>query len=181
MIADFDNKCQHTMDGLEQELQKIRTGRAHAGLLDMVNVNAYGQMTALKQVASVSVQDARSLAVTAWDKGLLNAISRAIQESELGLNPSILADKIIVPMPSLTEERRKDLIKLVKQEGERCRVTLRHHRRDLLTTVKLLVKKKEFTEDDEKRLEQNVDKIIDKFSKQVEVIIAMKEKELLSV
>lgn len=181
MIKAFDEKCSQILEGLDNELQKVRTGRAHPGLLDNVMVSAYGQATLLKQVASVSVSDARTLFITPWDKGMLNAILKAIQESDLGLNPTMQADKLLVPMPSLTEERRKDLIKVVRQEGERCKVTLRHHRRDILTTIKQSVKSKEMTEDDEKRAEQEVDKLVERYSKVVDTKIGAKEKELLSV
>ena len=181
MIKEFDEKCIHTVECLDHELLKIRTGRAHPGLLDNITVSAYGQPTALKQLATVSVADARTLHVTPWDKGVMNAIVKAIQESDLGLNPTTQADKLLVPMPTLTEERRKDLVKVVRHEGERCKVTLRHHRRDILNTVKHGVKQKEMTEDDEKRTEHEVDKLVERYSKIVDTKIGTKEKELLSV
>jgi len=181
MIKDFESKSSHVIEGLEQSLGKVRTGRAHAPFLEGVLVTAYGQVSTIKQIASVNVQDARTLVVIPWDKGLVSAINKAIVESDLGLNPQEMADKVIVPMPSLTEERRKDLIKLVRQEGERTRVGLRHNRRDILSLAKNMVKNKEMTEDDEKRLEQEVDKMIERFNKLVDEKIQNKEKELLSV
>lgn len=180
-MNEFDDKCAQVLQGFDNELQKVRTGRAHPGLLDGVTVSAYGVPTPMKQAASVSIADARTLHVTPWDRGLLSAMSKAIQEADLGLNPTELADKLIVPMPLLTEERRKDLIKLVKQEGERCKISLRHHRREELTAAKNAVKQKDMTEDEEKRHEQEVDKVIERYSKIVDANMASKEKELLAV
>ena len=181
MIKDFEEKSRHTLEGLEQSLGKIRTGRAHAPFLEGIQVSAYGQVSTIKQIAAVNVQDARTLVVVPWDKGLVPATTKAIQESDLGLNPIEMGDKVVVPMPILTEERRKDLIKLVRQEGERCRVALRHNRRDTLTTSKNMLKSKEITEDQDKRFEQEVDKIIDRYNKLVDEKIHAKEKELLAV
>lgn len=180
-MKEFDGKCVQILEGLDSELQKIRTGRAHAGLLDNITVMVYGQPNLLKQVASVGVQDARTLSITPWDKSTLNAIAKAIQEADLGLNPNTMSDKVLVPMPALTEERRKDLIKIVRQEGERCKITLRHHRREVLSSIKSDVKNKVMTEDEEKRAEQEIDKIIEKYTKNVDVKVGTKEKELLSI
>jgi ribosome recycling factor len=181
MIKDFEEKMRHTLEGLDQSMSKIRTGRAHAPFLEGIVVMAYGQKSTIKQIAAINVQDARTLVVVPWDKGLVSAVNKGIQESDLGLNPVDMGDKIIVPMPILTEERRKDLIKLVKTEGERCRVALRHHRRDILTESKNSLKQKEITEDEDKRLETEVDKIIDRYNKQVDEKMQSKEKELMAV
>lgn len=180
MLKTFEERCEHGFLALDGELQKIRTGRAHPGLLDGIMVLAYGQPTALQKVASVAVQDQRALAVTPWDRSLMNGVAKAIQESDLGVTPSVLAEKIVVNLPILTQERREEMVRLVRKAGEAAKVQLRHHRRDILAECKNKVKQKEWSEDEEKRHTQDIEKIMERFMKQIDQRVVAKEKELIA-
>jgi ribosome recycling factor len=176
-----EQKMQKSIEALKVDLAKIRTGRAHAGLLDHVMVDYYGTPTALPQVAKVTVLDARALGVTPWEKKMLQAVDKAIRESDLGLNPATQGDMVRVPMPALTEERRRDLTKVVKHEGENARVAIRNQRRDANHALKELLKAKAVSEDDERRAQDEVQKLTDRFIAEVDKIIHAKEQELLTV
>ncbi len=185
MVAEILNaaasKMQKSLDSLKIELAKIRTGRATPSLLDSVQVVYYGTETPLHQLASVTTDDARTLAVTPWDKALIPAIEKAIMSSGLGLNPVTVGTVIRVPMPALTEERRKDLVKVVKQEVETAKVAVRNIRREANTKLKDLLKSKSITEDDERESQSKIQKLTDDKIKETEVIMSHKEKELLEV
>lgn len=185
MIADVKKTAEQRMlkciETLKNDLGKVRTGRAHTGILDHVKVDYYGTMTALPQVANVSLVDARTIGVQPWEKKMLAAIEKAIRDSGLGLNPAPVGDMIRVPMPQLTEERRRDLVKVVKGEAETARVAIRSVRRDANTQLKDLLKDKKVTEDDERRAQDDVQKLTDKFVAEVDKLLAAKETELMAV
>ena len=170
-----------SIDALKADLGKIRTGRAHTGILDHVMVDYYGNPTPIAQVASVSLIDARTIGITPWEKKVGAAIEKAIRESDLGLNPSSQGDLIRVPMPALTEERRRDLIKVVKSEGENARVAVRNVRRDANNSLKELLKTKSVSEDEEKRAQDDVQKLTDRFIVEIDKMLAVKETELMAV
>ena len=170
-----------TVESLQHEMTKIRTGRANASLLDHVQVDYYGNSTPLNQVASVSSSDSRTLLVTPFEKSMVAAIEKAILTSDLGLNPSTAGTAIRVPMPALTEERRKEMIKVVRAEAEQGRVSIRNVRRDANNTLKELVKGKDISEDDERRAGDLVQKLTDKYIAEVEVVLTNKEKDLLEI
>lgn len=170
-----------SIDALKADLGKIRTGRAHTGILDHVMVDYYGNPTPIAQVASVSLIDARTIGITPWEKKVGAAIEKAIRESDLGLNPSSQGDLIRVPMPALTEERRRDLIKVVKSEGENARVAVRNVRRDANNALKELLKTKSVSEDEEKRAQDDVQKLTDRFIVEIDKMLAAKETELMAV
>ena len=170
-----------SIDALKADLGKIRTGRAHTGILDHVMVDYYGNPTPIAQVASVSLIDARTIGITPWEKKVGAAIEKAIRESDLGLNPSSQGDLIRVPMPALTEERRRDLIKVVKSEGENARVAVRNVRRDANNALKELLKTKSVSEDEEKRTQDDVQKLTDRFIVEIDKMLAAKETELMAV
>lgn len=172
------HKC---LDALKADLGKIRTGRAHAGLLDHLMVDYYGNPTPIAQVASVTLLDARTIGISPWEKKLGAAIEKAIRESDLGLNPAAQGDLIRVPMPALTEERRRDLIKVVKSEGENARVAIRNVRRDANNALKDLLKSKSVSEDEEKRAQDEVQKLTDRFVQEVDKMLSTKEADLMSV
>lgn len=178
---DSENKMKKTIESLRLDLSKVRTGRANPGLLDHVQVDYYGTPTALNQVASVSVTDARTLTVTPWEKNLIPAIEKAILTADLGLNPSTSGASIRVPMPALTEERRKELIKVVKGEGEQAKVAVRNSRRDANNALKELVKDKQISEDDERRANEVIQKLTDKYIAEVDAMLVAKEKDLMEV
>ncbi len=178
---DAETRMIKSIDALKTDLGKIRTGRAHAGLLDHVQVDYYGTRSPLSQVANISVGDARSLTVTPWDKGMLQAIEKAIQESGLGLNPAAAGQTIRVPLPALTEERRKELGKVVRTEGENAKIAIRNIRRDCITHLKELLKKKEISQDDEKRALDAVQKLTDRFTAEVDKLVATKEQDIMAV
>lgn len=178
---DAEKRMKKTVETLQHELTKIRTGRANASLLDHVQVDYYGNMTPLSQVANVSSSDSRTLLVTPWEKSMAAAIEKAILNSGLGLNPSSAGSAIRVPMPALTEERRKDLIRVVRAEGEQGRVSVRNIRRDANTQLKDLVKDKSISEDDERRANDLVQKLTDKYIAEVDVALAAKEKDLMEI
>ncbi len=185
MIADVkksaEQRMQKCIDTLKTDLGKVRTGRAHTGILDHVKIDYYGTLTAIPQVASVTLVDARTIGVTPWEKKLIGAIEKAIRESDLGLNPATQGEMVRVPMPALTEERRKDLVKAVKKEAEDARVAIRSVRRDANTHLKDLLKDKKVSEDEERKAQDEVQKLTDRFVAEVDKMIAAKETELLAV
>lgn len=185
MIAELkktaEGKMLKTLESLKNDLQKIRTGRAHVGLLDHVQVDYYGSMVPVNQVANVTLVDARTIGVQAWEKGMAQKVEKAIRDSDLGLNPSSQGDLIRVPMPALTEERRRDLIKVVKTEGEAAKVAIRNLRRDANNHLKDALKKGEIPEDDERRAQDDVQKMTDKHIAEVDKMLAAKEAELMQV
>ena len=185
MIADVkksaEQRMQKCIDTLKTDLGKVRTGRAHTGILDHVKIDYYGTLTAIPQVASVTLVDARTIGVTPWEKKLIGAIEKAIRESDLGLNPATQGEMVRVPMPALTEERRKDLVKAVKKEAEDARVAIRSVRRDANTLLKDLLKDKKVSEDEERKAQDDVQKLTDRFVAEADKMIAAKETELLAV
>lgn len=178
---DADARMTKSVETLKADLGKIRAGRAHPGLLDQVRIDYYGQRSPLSQVANVVASDARTLTVTPWDKGMVAAIEKAIRESDLGLNPAPAGGVVRVPLPALTEERRKDLGKHVRGEGETARVAIRNVRRDANQHLKELLKKKLITEDEDKRAEGEIQKATDKFIAEVDKLVAAKEQDLMQV
>lgn len=185
MIADIkkiaEQKMQKSIETLKSNLGKVRTGRAHTGLLDHIKIDYYGTLTPINQIANVSLIDARTIGVTPWEKKLGGAIEKAIRDSDLGLNPVSMGDIIRVPMPTLTEERRKDLIKIVRGESEDARVAIRNVRRDANTHLKDLLKEKKVAEDDERRGQEDVQKLTDRYIAEVDKTLAAKEAELMAV
>ena len=176
-----DQKMHKSIETLKGDLAKVRTGRAHVGILDHVMVDYYGNPTAINQVANLTLVDARTIGVQPWEKKMLQAIEKAIRESDLGLNPSTQGDMIRVPTPPLTEERRKEMVKLVKSEAETAKIAIRNVRRDANEGLKKLLKDKECSEDDERRAQDDVQKLTDKFVAEVDKLAAEKEKELMTV
>ncbi|MDE2430915.1 MAG: ribosome recycling factor [Burkholderiales bacterium] len=176
-----DQRMQKSIETLKADLSKVRTGRAHTGILDHVMVDYYGSPTNITQVANVTLIDARTIGVQPWEKKMLNAIEKAIRDSDLGLNPSSQGDMIRVPTPPLTEERRKEMVKLVKTEGEGAKIAIRNIRRDANETLKKMLKEKECSEDDERRAQDDIQKLTDKFVAEVDKLLAEKEKEVLTV
>lgn len=174
-------KMHKSLEALKTDLGKVRTGRAHTGILDHVTVDYYGTPTPIPQVANVTLIDNRTIGVTPWDKKMAGAVEKAIRDSDLGLNPSTQGDLVRVPMPALTEERRRDLIKLVKHEGENAKVAIRNLRRDAIHSLKELLKEKEVSEDEERRAQDEVQKLTDKFIADVDKALAAKEAELLVI
>jgi len=185
VIADLKKQTEQKMDksiqSFKADLGKVRTGRAHTGILDHVMVDYYGAPTPLAQVAKVILLDSRTIGVTPFEKKMVQAIDKAIRESDLGLNPATQGDTVRVPMPSLTEERRKELIKVVKHEAENARVAVRSQRRDAMTSLKEGLKKSEISENDERRALDEVQKMTDKHVAEIDRLLAEKEKELLAV
>lgn len=184
-IADIkktaEQKMQRSIEAFKTELTKIRTGRAHTGLLDQVHVDYYGSMVPISQVANVTLLDARTISVQPWEKGMGAKIEKAIRESDLGLNPAAQGDLIRVPMPPLTEERRKELTKVVKHTGEDAKVAVRNLRRDANEHAKKLLKDKEITEDDERRSLDEVQKLTDRTIAEIDKLIQGKEAEIMAV
>jgi ribosome recycling factor len=176
-----ETKMAKSIEAFKNELQKIRTGRAHPGILDQVHVEYYGSMVPLSQVANVSLLDARTISVQPWEKPMGAKIEKAIRESDLGLNPSSQGDLIRVPMPPLSEERRRDLVKVVKGAGEDAKVAVRNLRRDANEQAKKLLKDKDITEDDERRSQDEVQKLTDRVIAEIDKLIAAKEAEILAV
>ena len=185
MIAELkkntESKMKKSLDALKNDLGKVRTGRAHTGLLDHVMVDYYGVQTPLSGVANVSLIDARTIGISPWEKKLVGAIEKALRESDLGLNPAAMGDTIRVPMPTLTEERRKELVKVVRGEGENARVAVRNLRRDANHVLKDALKKKEISEDDERRAQDDVQKLTDRHVAEIDKMLQQKEAELLAV
>jgi ribosome recycling factor len=176
-----EQKMLKSIEALKTDLSKVRTGRAHTGLLDHIQVDYYGAMVPISQVANIGLADARTITVQPWEKKLLPAVEKAIRESDLGLNPSSQGDILRVPMPALTEERRRELTKVIKHEGENARVAVRNLRRDANQQLKDLLKKKEISEDDERRAQDDVQKLTDKFVADIDRMVADKEKEIMTV
>ncbi|MEN9757408.1 MAG: hypothetical protein RL755_1595 [Pseudomonadota bacterium] len=185
MISDIQQDASTRMgksiESLKQEFSKIRTGRAHPSLLDQVMVSYYGTDSTVSQVANVVVEDARTLSITPWEKGMVQAIEKAILKSDLGLNPMTNGMTIRIPLPMLTEERRRSLVKIVKNAAEEGRVAIRNIRRDANTSVKNLLKDKQCSEDDAKNSEEKIQKLTDQYIKEVEKLLELKEADLLSM
>jgi len=176
-----EQKMQKSIEALKNDLAKVRTGRAHTGLLDHVHVDYYGTPMPIPQVANVTLVDARTLGVSPFEKKMLAAIDKAIRDSSLGLNPAAQGDMIRVPMPALTEERRKDLAKVVKSEGEDAKIAVRNVRRDANTTLKDLLKNKTVSEDDERRAQDEVQKLTDRYVAEIDKMLQAKEAELMAI
>jgi ribosome recycling factor len=179
--TEAESKMTKSIEALTSAFNKIRTGRAHPSILDSVMVNYYGQETPLKQVASVNVEDNRTLTVSPWEKNLVPLIEKAIMTSDLGLNPSTSGDLIRLPMPMLTEETRKNMVKQARADAEHGRVSVRNARRDANSTLKELLKDKDISEDDERRGEEEVQKLTDRFIAEVEKLLKSKEEDLMAV
>ncbi|MEZ7912093.1 MAG: ribosome recycling factor [Propionivibrio sp.] len=184
-IADIkktaEHKMQKSIESLKADLTKVRTGRAHIGLLDHVQVDYYGSMVPVNTVANITLVDPRTLGVQPWEKNMVAKVEKAIRDSDLGLNPATQGELIRVPMPALTEERRRDLTKVVKHECENARVAIRNLRRDGNAALKDLVKKKECSEDEERRAQDEVQKLTDKYIAEVDKMYAQKETELMAI
>ena len=176
-----DQKMQKSLEALKANLGKIRTGRAHTGLLDHVMVEYYGSMVAVNQVANVTLGDARTINVQPYEKNMISKVEKAIRDGDLGLNPATNGDVIRVPMPMLTEERRRELIKVVKSEGEEAKVAMRNVRRDANDALKKLVKDKEISEDDERRAQDDIQKLTDKYVTEIDKMLQVKETEMMAV
>jgi ribosome recycling factor len=185
MIADVkktaDQKMKKSIEALRNDLAKVRTGRAHTGILDHVTVDYYGTPTPVPQVGNVTLLDARTIGVTPWDKKMGPAIEKAIRDSDLGLNPSTMGETVRVPMPALTEERRRDLIKVVHKEGENARVAVRNVRRDAIHQLKELLKQKKVAEDEERRAQEDVQKLTDRYIAEIDKMLEAKEADLMVI
>lgn len=185
MIADLkkntEQKMHKSIEALKNDLGKVRTGRAHTGLLDHVQVDYYGSMVPISQVANITLVDSRTIGVQPWEKPMVGKVEKAIRDADLGLNPATQGDVIRVPMPILTEERRRDLIKVVKGEGENAKVAVRNLRRDANNALKDALKKKEIPEDDERRAQDDIQKLTDKAVVEIDKLLAEKEKDLMAV
>ncbi len=177
----IEQKMLKSIEVLKSDLSKVRTGRAHVGLLDHIMVEYYGSMVPINQVANVTLVDARTIGVQPWEKPLLSKVERAIRDSDLGLNPSNQGELIRVPMPPLTEERRRELTKVVRSEGENAKVAIRNLRRDANHQLKEAVKDKEISEDDDRRGQEQVQKLTDKFVAEIDKLLAEKEQELMQI
>lgn len=176
-----EHKMQKSIEALKIDLAKVRTGRAHIGLLDHVQVDYYGSMVPVNTVANVTLLDTRTLGVQPWEKNMVSKVEKAIRDCDLGLNPAAQGDVIRVPMPALTEERRRDLIKVVKHECENARVAMRNLRRDANATLKDLLKNKACSEDEERRAQDDIQKLTDKYVSEVDKQFAQKEVELMAI
>lgn len=181
ILMDAEDRMEKSLHSLEAAFNKIRTGRAHPSILDNVTLDYYGTETPIQQLSNISVEDARTLLITPWEKKMLGAVEKAIMSSDLGLNPSNNGDVIRVPMPALTEETRQQYTKQAKHEAENARVALRNIRRDANQHLKDLLKEKEISEDDERRAEQNIQKLTDSFIAKVEAKYNIKEADLLAI
>lgn len=183
MIADIKKDAEHrmqkTIESLKEELRRLRTGRAHTGLLDHITVEYYGSQVPISQTATVTVEDARTLAVNPWEKSMVPAVEKAIINSDLGLTPVSAGSVIRVPLPPMTEERRKDLVRVVRHEGENTRVAIRNVRRDALSNVKDLLKEKLVTEDDDRRAQDEIQKLTDRYVGQADALLKEKEAEIM--
>jgi len=185
MIADVrktaEQKMKKTLETLKVDLGKVRTGRAHTGLLDHIVVDYYGTPTPIAQMANLTLIDARTIGVNPWDKKMAGAIEKAIRDSDLGLNPATMGETVRVPMPALTEERRKELIKVVRHEGENARVAVRNVRRDANNHLKDLLKQKKAAEDEERRAQDEVQKLTDRHIAEIDKLLQQKEADLLAI
>ncbi len=184
-IADIkktsDDKMQRSIEALKTNLAKIRTGRASPAILDHIMVDYYGSMVSINQVANITLLDARTIGVAVWEKKMASAVDRAIRESDLGLNPSSMGEVIRVPMPPLSEERRKEMAKLVKGEGEQTKVAVRNLRRDANENFKKLLKDKAISEDDDRRAQDDIQKLTDRYIVEIDKILQAKEQEILTI
>lgn len=184
-IADIrkstEDKMRKSIESLKTDLQKVRTGRAHTGILDHIQVDYYGSPVPISQVANLQLADARTITVQPWEKNMVSAVEKAIRESDLGLNPATMGETIRVPMPALTEERRRELTKFIKGEGEQTKVAIRNLRRDANEAFKRLVKDKDISEDDERRASDDIQKLTDKFVTEVDHVLQAKEAEIMTV
>jgi len=176
-----ETKMARSIEAFKSELQKIRTGRAHPGMLDQIHVDYYGSPVPLSQVANLSLLDARTISVQPWEKPMISKVEKAIRESDLGLNPSTTGDIIRVPMPALTEERRRDLTKVVRSQGEDSKVAVRNLRREANEHGKKMLKDKDITEDEERRLTDDVQKLTDRTIAEIDKLVQGKEAEILAV
>lgn len=176
-----EQKMLRSVDSLKCSLAKVRTGRAHAGILDHITVEYYGSPVPINQVANVTLIDARTIGVSVWEKKLAGAVEKAIRDSDLGLNPAAMGELIRVPMPPLSEERRREMVKLVKSEGENAKVAVRNQRRDANNEVRDLVKAKEISEDDERRSQDDIQKLTDRTVAEIDKLLAAKEQEVMTV
>ena len=178
---DATERMQKCVLALRNELKKLRTGRAHPSLLEHIRVDYYGNEVPLNQVANIALEDARTITVTPWEKTMVQAIEKAIMKSDLGLNPNTAGTVIRVPMPPLTEERRRDLAKVVRHEAENARVAVRNVRRDVNQDIKNLLKEKLVSQDDDRRAQEDVQKLTDKYVAEIDQVLAEKEKELMQI
>lgn len=176
-----EQKMLKSIEALKSDLSKVRTGRAHTGLLDHIQVEYYGAMVPLSQVANIGLADSRTITVQPWEKKMVAPVEKAIRESDLGLNPAPQGDVLRVPMPALTEERRRELSKVIKHEGENARVAVRNLRRDANQQLKDLLKKKDISEDDERRAQDDIQKLTDRFVGDIDRLVSEKEKEIMTV
>ncbi len=176
-----EQKMQKSLETLKADLAKVRTGRAHTGLLDHVHVDYYGSLVPITQVANVTLIDARTIGVQPWEKPMVAKVEKAIRDSDLGLNPSSQGELIRVPMPALTEERRRDLIKVIKHEGENAKVAIRNLRRDAISHLKDALKRKEVAEDEERRAQEDIQKLTDRYVGEVDRALADKERDLMAI
>lgn len=181
LIKDAEMRMQKSVEAFKVDISKVRTGRAHPSLLDHVRVDYYGNETPISQVANITVGDSRTLVITPWEKKMIPLIEKAIMTSDLGLNPATTGELIRVPLPALTEERRRDLSKIVRAEAETARVSVRNVRRDANTALKEMLKKKEIAEDEEHKLADNIQKLTDKYSAEIDQLMSAKEAELMAV
>jgi ribosome recycling factor len=185
MIADVkknaEQKMKKTVETLKGDLAKVRTGRAHTGILDHIVVDYYGTPTPIPQVANVTLLDARTIGVSPWDKKMASAIEKAIRDADLGLNPAAMGETVRVPMPALTEERRKELTKVVRHEGENARIAVRNVRRDAIHHLKDLLKQKKVAEDEERRAQDEVQKLTDRSIAEIDKLLQQKEADLMAV
>ena len=185
MIADLkksaEQKMQKTVEALKHDYQKVRTGRAHTGLLDHIQVDYYGSMMPINQVANVTLADARTIAVQPWEKKMVQVVEKAIRDSDLGLNPATSGDVIRVPMPPLTEDLRKELIKVVRHEAENARIAVRNIRRDTNEHLKKLLKDHEVSEDDERHAQTDVQKLTDRYIAEIDKVLHAKEADLMAI
>lgn len=181
IIKDADIRMQKSIDSLKGELAKVRTGRAHPSLLEHIMVDYYGSDTPLSQVASIGVEDARTLTITPWERPMVQAIEKAIMKSDLGLNPNSAGAVIRVPMPQLTEERRRDLVKVVRNEGENGKIAIRNIRRDANTDFKSMEKEKDISEDEEHKAQDDIQSLTDKYVKEIDSLVDVKEEDLMKV
>lgn len=181
VMKDAEVRMQKCIETFKQEISRLRTGRAHPSLLERIRVDYYGNETPLNQVANVTIGDARTLVITPWERKMIPVIEKAIMTSDLGLNPATSGEIIRIPLPALTEARRKELSKVVRNEAETARVGIRNVRRDANNALKELLKKKEIAEDEERRLIEAVQKLTDKFITEVDQLLAAKEKDLMAI
>ena len=181
VITNVDQKMGKSIEELKSSLAKIRTGRASTGILEHIQVDYYGNPTPISQVAALGLADARTITVTPWEKNMIGAVEKAVRDSDLGLNPATQGNVIRVPMPALTEERRKDLVKVIKSEGEDSKIAIRNLRRDGNEQLKKLTKDKLISEDDERRSQDDIQKRTDRFVAEVDKLVQEKEKEIMTV